>query len=343
MSEIQEDSVKALHTVFHEGLDLYNQITNNNAATNSPEVQRDVKKSIKIFEDATRLVSLADIFSTNESIEEITTNNIQYLLLPALLGLLTLKITTRDRKEVLDVAEIYFRDFLQRTNDYELSNYEFEKKKLENNQNKTEFEQIEQAVNTRSSKIQRFQQKKELQSQLENLKKNVENEFADEDIKRNYFLTMVKVFIHDVVDELASIDMEKPILEHMAKIKKDEAPKPKRAPPPPLKPIIITRDETQKAIYGAGYPSLPTMTVQEFYDKRVADGIFPDPNKPKTGPLSLQEAALAGVEINNEDTEAESSEKKIEEDDEEEIQRIRAKDEYKDDHRRGWGNRMNRS
>lgn len=96
---------------------------------------------------------------------------------------------------------------------------------------------------------------------MADLKKNLENEHADEDIKRNYFLTMVKLFIYEAIDELNSIDMEKPILEHMANMKKDEKPKELKRPPPPLKPIIITRDEVQKAVFGAGYPSLPTMTV----------------------------------------------------------------------------------
>ena len=47
---------------------------------------------MKLFEDATRVVSLADIFSRNESFEEISTENINYLLLPALLGTLTIKL-----------------------------------------------------------------------------------------------------------------------------------------------------------------------------------------------------------------------------------------------------------
>ncbi|KAF7281047.1 immunoglobulin binding protein Tap42 [Rhynchophorus ferrugineus] len=343
MTETNEDVAKTLHTIFHEGLDLYNKISNSNQPTNCPEIQRDVKKAIGILEQATRLVSVADIFSTNESIEELATNDIQYLLLPALLGLLTIKITSRSRKEVLDVGEVYFKDFLQRTNNYGLSNYQCNKSQDDDNSSKTELELLARAVNTRANKIQRFQEQKNLKTQLENLKKNVENEHADEDIKRNYFLTMIKVFIHDIVDELASMEMEKPILEHMANLKNDDLPKPKREPPPPLKPIIITRDAAQKAIYGAGYPSLPTMTVQEFYDKRVAEGVFPDPNKPKTGPMSLQEAALAGMSLNKEDKEEEDLENKIEEDDEENIERMRAKDEYHDEHRRGWGNRMNRS
>lgn len=109
-----------------------------------------------------------------------------------------------------------------------------------------------------------------MKSHLENLRVNIQNEHVDEQIKRQYFLTMIKVTIHEVVDELETLKMEKPILEHMAKLNLDKSKPSKRPPPPPLKPIIITKDEIQKAIYGAGYPSLPTMTVDEFYTKRVS-------------------------------------------------------------------------
>lgn len=345
MAAVEQDDSQSLHSIFHEGLDLYNKVSTSQEATNSLDVQRDVKKAIGLLEQATRQVSLADIFSKNEEIDELSTNDVQYLLLPALLGFLTSKLTSRERKEVIEVAEIYYKDFLQRTNDYNLSNYKFSDvdEDYTSSSAKTEFEELSMAVHTRANKIQKHKEQKELKTHLENLKKNVENEHADEEIKRKYFLTMIKVFIHDVADELDSIKMEKPILEHMAKMKQDNMPKPKRQPPPPLKPIIITKDEVQKAIYGAGYPSLPTMTVQEFYDKRVAEGAFPDPTKPKQAPTTLQEASLAGVSLNDEDKEDEDLENKIEEDNEEYLQRMRDRDEHRDDHRRGWGNRMNRS
>lgn len=295
------------------------------------------------LEDATRLVSMADIFSTNELFDEVPTEHVQYFLLPALLGSLSLKLTTGERKDIIAAAEVYFKDFLQRCNRYGLSDYKFKDGTVALQQEaKSEFQQISHSVMTRASKIQRFNEQMELKEKLETLGKNLNNENIDEEVRRNYYLTMIKLFIHEAIDELDSIDMEKPILEHMAKMGPDK-PKPKR-PVRPLKPIIITRDEVQKAIYGAGYPSLPTMTVQEFYDKRVADGVFPDPLKPKTGgPASLQEAALAGMSLDSDDSEAESKEKLEDDEDPEYMERLRQKDEFKDDHRRGWGNRMNRS
>ncbi|KAJ8952498.1 hypothetical protein NQ318_003294 [Aromia moschata] len=342
--EFLENDVQSLSSIFKEALDSYNRITNSDQPTNSPDVQVDIKRTMKVLEKATRLVSLTDTFSRNEGIDEVATNDLQYFLLPALLGSLSLRLTSGERKDIVDVAEIYFKDFLNRCNDYGLSNYQFRDKTKENmSRDNTEFEQLEMAVNTRANKIQRFKEQKELKVKLADLKKNMENEFADEEIKRNYFINMIKLFIHEAIDELNSIDMEKPILEHMANMKKDDKLQPKRLPPPPLKPIIITRDDVQKAVYGAGYPSLPTMTVDEFYQKRVADGVFPDPNKKPSGPMSLQQAALAGVSLDQDEKEEEEKEKLVEEDDEEYIARMRAKDEFKDEHRRGWGNRMNRS
>lgn len=40
----------------------------------------------------------------------------------------------------------------------------------------------------------------------------------------------------------------------------------------PLRPFIITKDLLQKQVYGLGYPGIPTMTIEEFFDKKVAEG-----------------------------------------------------------------------
>lgn len=68
-----------------------------------------IRNAIKKFEKATNLVSISGIFSSNESVDELPTETLQYLLLPMLLGVLTLKITSKERRELIDVAEIYFR------------------------------------------------------------------------------------------------------------------------------------------------------------------------------------------------------------------------------------------
>lgn len=80
---------------------------------------------IKLFEDSTKLVSLVDIFSNNECFEEVTTENLKYFLLPALLGTLTTKICGHsNRLDIINAAEIYFVDFLQRLVSYKIIDIE---------------------------------------------------------------------------------------------------------------------------------------------------------------------------------------------------------------------------
>ena len=44
---------------------------------------------------------------------------------------------------------------------------------------------------------------------------------------------------------------------------------------PYKRPFIITKDQLQKAVFGAGYPSVPVMSIDEFYESSVAAGDFP--------------------------------------------------------------------
>lgn len=80
---------------------------------------------MNLFENATRLVSMVDMFSGNESFDEVATENIKYFLLPALLGMLTTKICgSENRLHIVDVTEIYFVDFLKRLKNYEIIDIE---------------------------------------------------------------------------------------------------------------------------------------------------------------------------------------------------------------------------
>lgn len=96
---------------------------------------------MNIFEEATKLVSLSDMFSSNENFDEVSTENIKYFLLPAFLGTLTTKIcSSKDRSHLINVAEIYFIDFLKRLKSYELIDIEIPE--IHNNSEKQEVSAI---------------------------------------------------------------------------------------------------------------------------------------------------------------------------------------------------------
>ncbi|GLH10058.1 Immunoglobulin-binding protein 1 [Gryllus bimaculatus] len=358
-TEVHDENRK-LSDIYKEGLNLFDFIANSDAPTNSVETQAKVKKAMNLFEEATRLVSAAGIFSRNESVEEIATNNVKYLLLPAFLGTLILKLCVDERMEVVRTAEVYFRDFLQRCKDYGISEFEMPEPDDTSEDQPDPFEQphrpcsfdLASMARERSMKIQRFKELKELEGKLKDLKALMALPDVPEEVERKYYLTTINMYINQSFDELACLKVEKPLLAHMAKVKKDppfgkqeRRDKVRRYEKKPLMPIIITRDEVQKKVYGAGYPSIPTMTVAEFYDKKVKDGEFPDPTKPSNR-NALQDRAPQGTlgELTDpSEEERADKERKEEVDDPENLERAREWDDWKDDHRRGWGNRMNRS
>ncbi len=43
----------------------------------------------------------------------------------------------------------------------------------------------------------------------------------------------------------------------------------------PKKPFIITKDALQAKVFGAGYPSLPVYSIEEFYDHLADEGHMP--------------------------------------------------------------------
>lgn len=300
-----------------------------------------------MFEDSTRLVSVSGMFSDNESEEEISTNNLKFLILPFFLAQTSLKLCSRDRKNVVDVAKIYYEDFLKRCEEYGLCERSSTAiSKATDIVVRDEMQRLTQMAQQRNQKLQKYQQKKDLKDQIKQLKVAMESENADEEIKRNFYLKLIKSCVWEAQDELCTLEQENEILKHIDGLKEADPEYKKNSeatvkrPQPTLTPIIITKDAAQKAVYGLGYPSLPTYTVQEFYDQRVADGIFPSDEQVK------QNSLQAKVEVDQEAEQAreeEENEMKVENDDELYLQQKRNLDDYKDDHRRGYGNRHNRS
>lgn len=130
----------------------------------------------------------------------------------------------------------------------------------------------------------------------------------------------------------------RPLQAGLAKHPRDEP----AAKPRPLRPIVITKDKVQKEVFGLGYRNVPVLSIEEFYEQRVRDGWFPSPEQV----AAQQKQSLMGqTEIDQraaEEEEARQKEDKEERDDEEELQRKRDWDDWKDEHKRGEGNRHNK-
>ncbi|XP_010216831.1 PREDICTED: immunoglobulin-binding protein 1 [Tinamus guttatus] len=178
-----------------------------------------------------------------------------------------------------------------------------------------------------------YKQKKELENRLASMKTFVESGQADDDQMREFYLLQIQKWISISLEEIESIDQEMVILKSRATIKQSSAPPhgTSRQVRTPLKPFILTRDAAQAKVFGAGYPGVPTMTVDDWYEQRRRQGVMPGQSVPQRTP--------AGV--NDEELQKKQQEKKEEEDDEEALQKARNWDDWKDTHPKGYGNRQN--
>lgn len=288
------------------------------------------------------------MFSSNESYDEIPPNDIKFLLLPYFLAQLTLKLTTTNgpaRKNAVEVAEVYYKDFLNRCSEYGLRERKEDELRVAAVRNPNELEELKEMAVQRNDKLRRFREKKELEEKVQQMKVAVEREAElDDSTLRQFYDHLIRLSIMEAEEETKFLEQERKILDFGGQMREEAHDKKAHHhhQPRPLKPIIITRDAVQKAIYGNGYPSLPTMTVEEFYHQRVADGIFPDPCNPQPTVKARQDMTEDEVAELDEQEQV-AIEHQIEQDDEMFRARQQAMDEFKDVTRRGDGNRHNRS
>uniref|UniRef100_A0A915KHZ4 Immunoglobulin-binding protein 1 n=1 Tax=Romanomermis culicivorax TaxID=13658 RepID=A0A915KHZ4_ROMCU len=283
-----------LARVVEDATELDDQIS----GTNSKEYQDRVKSTIGKLENMTRQVSRLDMFSENENLDELSTYNLRFLMLPALLACLNDKIIEVDRRQNLACVEVYICDFIKRLKSYGIlpsSSYQFnvdskesdshgEKPALSSvpSQSSSTAEYLASAIRNREDKMKLYREHREFKDKYTTACKKYENLLNQQDEE---FL--------------------------------------------PPKPVILTRCKLQKEVFGLGYPSIPTMTVEEFFEAKTKDGQIQAVNSYQGGPMTEEDEEIA-------------KERAREKDDEELIQSERGFDEYKDDHRRGWGNTYNK-
>ncbi|XP_078067459.1 immunoglobulin-binding protein 1 isoform X2 [Mustelus asterias] len=335
-SQAEPAESRKLSDIFESGWKLHEEAESSNEPSNSDTFQRKVRRGVELLEQATRMVNQLDLFSRNEELEEIATADVKYLLLPVLLGALTMKLgNSAKRLEHVQKAQVYFMDFLKRCKDYNIMTFEIPQK-VENNEEHNEASvpnnpgvcsqsSLLSMATKRQAKIERYNMKKETEAQLKEIKSIVCSGKADDEQTRKFYLLNLQRWISTSLEEIESIEQEIQILKRMEGTKRPQATRPQR---PPMQPFILTQDAVQAKVFGAGYPSLPTMTVDDWYEQHKKQGILPDQGIPRSHPGDEE----------NQDQEAENDN---EADDEQALKIAREKDDWKDTRRRGYGNRQN--
>uniref|UniRef100_A0A915Q6G7 TAP42-like protein n=1 Tax=Setaria digitata TaxID=48799 RepID=A0A915Q6G7_9BILA len=307
--------------------DIIKQLESGRRSTK--DLQEQLKQCEEKLKLLTKEVSARSLFGSNESVDELPTSSLNYLFLPYYLATVTQNVIVgpNERLSSLDRAKIYLQDFLERLKSYNIIDFDFFETyevngKKEIGKSKHDIDPSRQ----RELKLRQFQQEKELIELVENSESELHSNGDDDSLVRELILNRLHLAAIKSVNELRRIEEERPLAEHMLKIQtgQAEAFSERAVRQSGQTPFIVTRDALQKKVFGLGYPSIPTMTVNEWYDDMMKNGRF-------------------GV-INPGSSENKSDSSDVDEEIGEERERIRLQkwDEYKDYHRRGWGNMHNK-
>jgi len=337
--------------LFDLAFDAVCWVEGSNVPSNDDDLQARVTDAIKHLEWTTLAVSKLDLFSSNEFVEELPTSSLKFLLLPAFLGWLTNKKPLEGgmvgRKRLVIMTTTYLRDFLTRLNDYGVTTAPLPKKtdtELSNGVRPGGPPDLRALNADRDAKIRRFKEGQERDERLKALTLRRKEGDVNEEEERQFWLETLDKWAVQSLDDLKCLEEEEKILTFMEQRggeKEEVVEKKPSSNPFAGRPFIIARNELQKQVFGMGYPSIPTMTVEEWYEDQVAQGLLPTPDQ-------SQQQMQNTVKSNNpkfreeEDERKKAEEEEAEERDDEETRAKKIEwDDWKDTHRRGWGNRQN--
>ncbi|XP_078231548.1 immunoglobulin-binding protein 1 family member C [Callithrix jacchus] len=324
-----------LPKLFDSGKQLLDEVEGAAEPTGSGIIQEKVSKGFDLLEKAAKMLSQLDLFSRNEDLEEITSTDLKYLMVPAFQGALTMKqVNPSKRLDHLQQARKHFINYLTQCHYYHVAEFELPKTKNNSGENHTAITSLAYPspvamASQRQAKIERYK-KKELEHRLSTVKSEVESGQADDERVREYYLLHLPRWIDISLEEIESIDQEIEILGEKDSSREASTSNSSRQERPPVKPFILTRNMAQAKEFGTGYPSLASVTVSDWYDQHWKHGALPDQGIAKATPEEFGKATQQGKD-----------QEKEKEDDEQTLQGAREWDDWKDAHPRGYGNRQN--
>ncbi|EHH62473.1 hypothetical protein EGM_20812 [Macaca fascicularis] len=219
------------------------------------------------------------------------------LLAPAFQGALTVKQANPSKRlDHLQRAREHFINYLTQCHCYHVAEFELTKAKSNSAENHTAnssmaYPSLVAMASQRQSKEERYKQKKELEHRLSEVKSAVESGQADDERVCEYYLLYLQRWIDIILEEIKSIDQEIKILRERDSSREASTSNSSHQEKPPVKPFILTQNTAQVKAFGAGYPSLATMTVSDWYEQHRKYGELPDQGIAKATPEKFRKAA----------------------------------------------------
>ncbi|KAG9781356.1 hypothetical protein ABEF93_000725 [Exophiala dermatitidis] len=262
---------------------------------------------IDALQQCRNLIRKLSLFSTNEEVEDISTQDLQYLTVDYLLADVILKSYGQDRISSVREASALLEDFLTRLDHYGLLS-PFDRKLYERFLEQRGGFKIVSSDNPeekRKIKMTRFQEEKSLKQKLEYLRNESGKSNVDDETNRNLYLAEIALCVNKAFSSLEMISQELEILSQMrqAEPTRSEVPDDRREPSrsdgyserldgpvtmsglgrrggplldprgKPLQPFTLTdkRTQLQQGVFRPGH-NLPTMSIDEYLEEERRRG-----------------------------------------------------------------------
>ncbi|KAF3033199.1 hypothetical protein E8E12_003735 [Didymella heteroderae] len=327
---------------------------------NSPTFQENLEKTIATYIQCLKKTEDFSLFSPNETLEDISSSDIQYMSINYHLAELIQKVFTPEvsaRKEHLLQARARYELFLKLLDSYDMLNNGDAKLFESYNEDKQNFSTVstKDAAARRDVKIARFREEKELKRKLEYLRQNPKLAEQDDQVVRDLNLTSIAFMVHQTFQSLESLAQELHIISLAP-----PAPPPGQSARPhdgredgrdkdgyserldgqvgglrysgpilssdgkPMRPFTLldNRQTLKKNVFRPDH-SLPTMTIDEYLEEEKRRGGIIEGGGPQSE---------IRPEPNEDDLDAADAE----------TMKARAWDEYVEENPKGSGNTLNR-
>lgn len=182
--------------------------------SNTATYQQNLAAAISTYEDCLKLADRLSLFSPNETLEDLTSGDLQYLLINYHLAELILRVSNSDRKGVLQSAREAFERYLSLLDHYEILSTADKKLYQTYIESPATFSTISTIDPNarRGAKIANFKLEKDLKKKLEFLAQNPAYLQNDENAIRELQLTNISLSTHNTLQSLESLNRELDVL-----------------------------------------------------------------------------------------------------------------------------------
>ncbi|XP_020584807.1 PP2A regulatory subunit TAP46 [Phalaenopsis equestris] len=160
------------------------------AASDSSVDQEQLRKGIEALRSCDEMVSKLGLFSSNETVDDVSTTNLKYILVPFYLGELTEKLAKDDRIEIIRRSYAQFKEFISICEALELVPEE------EIVSSKTGSTDLAAA---RAKKIARFKRQKAADAKLQEIKERKER--RGRSLRASALSTPIEAGEEDLLDD----------------------------------------------------------------------------------------------------------------------------------------------